>query len=147
MDIIFAYTSYDTRVFTFLEKIIFLTISFRIIDVGIVNVRYSDYKYPHLADGSMDHTGRYVNHGAGSNLPFLAIENDFARSFQNVIKLGGPLVVVRFCPVDVHCMGPCCDVFVVLADETIAVPTGAAFLDGLVLVSEEQVARQTVRGI
>ena len=72
----------------------------------------------------------------------LVIEDDFARSFQYVIKFGGSLVVVRFCPVDVHRVGPCGDVFVVLADQTIAVAAGAAFIDGLVLVTQEQVARK-----
>ena len=89
----------------------------------------------------MDHTRRDMDHGAGSNFSFLVIEDDFAFSFEYIVQFGGSLVVMGFCPVDVDRVGPCGDVFIILTDETIAVPAGAAFLDGFVFMPEEQVAR------
>ena len=48
-------------------------------------------------------------------------------------------MVVGFRSVDVHRVSPSGDVVIILADETVAVPAGAAFLDGFVLVTKEQI--------
>ena len=49
---------------------------------------------------------------------------------------------MELCSVDVHRMSPCRDIFVVLADETIAMAASAAFLSSLVFVSDQEVAGQ-----
>ncbi len=54
------------------------TFSLGIVNVGVVDVRYPYDEHSHLSDGSVDHAGWYVNHGAGSNFLLLSIEDDFA---------------------------------------------------------------------
>ena len=106
----------------------------RIIDVG--DTHYKDTHFSHCA---VDHAGRDLNHGAGVNRMFLAIEDYGAFPLKHVVEFGGALVVVWPGTINIHGMSPCSGPLVPLADEAIAMPAGATFPWGVTLMAKNNV--------
>lgn len=106
----------------------------------IRDVWNTDDEHAHLAFGTVDDTGRDVNQRAFVNRLLFAIEDDGAAAFEDVIQLGGALVVMKLRSVDVHGMGPGSwmkfDIFA--TDEAIPPAAGAALAGCVTFVPDQR---------
>ena len=61
-----------------------------------------------------------VDHRSGPDILLLAIEDHFAFAGQDVVKLGGDFVVVRFCTIDIDRVSPGRDILIALTEQAVA---------------------------
>jgi hypothetical protein len=76
--------------------------------VVIGDVRDADDQNPHPATSTVNDTGRDVNERTFGDGLFDPIENDAAVAIENIVELGGTLVVMELGAVNVHSMSPGC---------------------------------------
>ena len=85
-----------------------LSLLWRLEVVVIGDVWDTDDENPHPAKSAVNDSRRDVNQGTLGNGMLDAIEKDTPAALENVVKLGGTLVVMEFGTVDVHGVCPCC---------------------------------------
>src|SRR5262249_1065928 len=90
-----------------LESLMFigpLRLNFKKVVVG--NIRYTDHQYAHPPTGPVHHSGRDVDQSSLGHGLLSSVQKDDTVSLQNIVKLGGALVIVELRSVDVHGMRP-----------------------------------------
>ena len=112
---------------------------FDVVNIRVIDIRDADHQHAHLTDRSVDDAGRDVHHGAGADVSLNAVEHDLTLAFEDVVELGGDLVLVQFRTVDIDRVRPGDGFFIALAEQVVAMSTGTALFDRLGLVAEDEI--------
>src|SRR5262249_51250431 len=113
----------------------------RCLEIVVVGyIGNADDQNPHLATGTMDDAGRDVYQTTLRHGLLHAVEDDAAAAIENVVKLGGTLVVVELGAVDVHGVGPGRggQSRVLVTDEAVAPAASTSLAGSVPLVPDQQ---------
>src|SRR6516162_9815234 len=111
--------------------------------VFVGNIGNADDQNPHPATGTVDDPGRDVYQTTLRHGLLHPVEDDASAAVEDVVKLGGTLVVVELGAVNVHGVRPSRGGSrrVLVADEAVAPAAGTALAGGVTLVPNQQRAR------
>jgi hypothetical protein len=115
------------------------TLPFHLKIIILRNVRDADDEDAHFATGTVDDTWRDVDEGTLADGMFDAVEHDRAAAFEDVVDLGGALVVVKLRAVDVHGMRPGggVQIGVFTTDQSVPPAAGAALSRRVAFMTDE----------